>query len=214
MGGLILETGATLTPGNSPGTFAVGGNAIWNAGANYNWQAYTTNTNAAVQTGAGTGWDFFDVGGTLTLSGIDSSNRFDLNLWSLSSTTPDTNGIIPAWNPTVGSTWLIASATGGINLDGTALAANTNYSSLFNINTAATNGAGGWMGGLTNGGFQVITLGDTNSLYLQALVNNDPAAVPEPGQVAASLLLLAGIAGHVWMKRRKKAKAATVTAAA
>ena len=35
------------------------------------------------------------------------------------------------------------------------------------------------------------------------------AAVPEPGQVAASLLLLAGIGGYVFLKRRKAAKAAT-----
>ncbi len=35
----------------------------------------------------------------------------------------------------------------------------------------------------------------------------DPAAVPEPGQVAASLLLLAGIGGYVFFKRRKAAKA-------
>jgi hypothetical protein len=34
------------------------------------------------------------------------------------------------------------------------------------------------------------------------------SAVPEPGQVAASLLLLAGIGGYVWMKRRKAAKPA------
>jgi hypothetical protein len=35
------------------------------------------------------------------------------------------------------------------------------------------------------------------------------SAVPEPGQIAASLLLLAGIGGYVWLKRRKAAKAAT-----
>jgi hypothetical protein len=37
--------------------------------------------------------------------------------------------------------------------------------------------------------------------------NVTSAAVPEPGQVAASLLLLAGIGGYVWLKRRKPAKA-------
>jgi hypothetical protein len=37
---------------------------------------------------------------------------------------------------------------------------------------------------------------------------NPTAAVPEPGQVAASMLLLAGIGGYVWMKRRKTAKPA------
>jgi hypothetical protein len=35
------------------------------------------------------------------------------------------------------------------------------------------------------------------------------AAVPEPGQVAASLVLPAGIGGYVFLKRRKAAKAAT-----
>jgi hypothetical protein len=39
-----------------------------------------------------------------------------------------------------------------------------------------------------------------------------PSPVPEPGQVAASLLLLAGIGGYVWMKRRKTAKPATAAA--
>jgi hypothetical protein len=37
--------------------------------------------------------------------------------------------------------------------------------------------------------------------------------VPEPSQVAASLLLLAGVGGYVFMKRRKAAKIATRVAA-
>jgi hypothetical protein len=41
-----------------------------------------------------------------------------------------------------------------------------------------------------------------------------PAAVPEPGQVAASLLLLAGIGGYVFLKRRKTAKPAQAAVAA
>ena len=40
------------------------------------------------------------------------------------------------------------------------------------------------------------------------------AAVPEPGQVAASLLLLAGIGGYVFIKRRKTAKPAVAPIAA
>ncbi len=42
---------------------------------------------------------------------------------------------------------------------------------------------------------------------------SSPAAVPEPGQVAASLLLLAGIGGYVFVKRRKAAKPAAPAAA-
>ncbi len=39
-----------------------------------------------------------------------------------------------------------------------------------------------------------------------------PSPVPEPGQVAASFLLLTGLGGYIWMKRRKTAKTATATA--
>jgi hypothetical protein len=42
----------------------------------------------------------------------------------------------------------------------------------------------------------------------------DSAAVPEPGQVAAPLLLLAGIGGYVFIKRRKTAKPALAPIAA
>lgn len=40
-----------------------------------------------------------------------------------------------------------------------------------------------------------------------------PTGVPEPGQVAASLLLLGGIGGYIFLKRRKAAKAAALTVA-
>jgi hypothetical protein len=35
--------------------------------------------------------------------------------------------------------------------------------------------------------------------------SGDPSAVPEPGQVAASLLLLGGIGGYIFIKRRRSA---------
>jgi LPXTG-motif cell wall-anchored protein len=38
-----------------------------------------------------------------------------------------------------------------------------------------------------------------------------PSTVPEPGQVAASLLLLGGIGGYVFWKRRKAAKVAVAS---
>jgi hypothetical protein len=46
------------------------------------------------------------------------------------------------------------------------------------------------------------------AVAVDGVSGGDPAAVPEPGQVAASLLLLAGIGGYVFLKRRKAAKAA------
>ena len=67
------------------------------------------------------------------------------------------------------------------------------------------------------------TLGLTTGSYVYTLANLEtvtlnigpvaPAGVPEPGQVAASLLLLAGIGGYVFVKRRQAAKTAAPVAA-
>jgi fibronectin-binding autotransporter adhesin len=196
VGGLIINSGATVNPGNSPGALSVDGNAVWNAGSNYDWESLAINTDGGIQTAAGTDWDFMDISGTLTLGGLSGATPFNLNLTSLSSST--SAGEIPDWDPNIGSTWLIARAASGIYLDSSLVGMNQNYSSFFNINTA------GWSGGLPVGGFQVITLGSSTDLYLQAV---NSAAIPEPGQVAASILLLIGISGYVWHKRRKEAKA-------
>ena len=60
-----------------------------------------------------------------------------------------------------------------------------------------------------------------SNLYTAGLAGNGvstlgfgglPSAVPEPGQVAASLLLLSGIGGYVFLKRRKAAKSALAAA--
>ena len=53
------------------------------------------------------------------------------------------------------------------------------------------------------------TGGDITALPVNGVEFTGPesAAVPEPGQVAASLVLLAGIGGYVFLKRRKAAKA-------
>jgi hypothetical protein len=42
------------------------------------------------------------------------------------------------------------------------------------------------------------------TLTLRYTYTIDPVPVPEPGQVAASLLLLGGIGAYVFLKRRKK----------
>jgi hypothetical protein len=59
-------------------------------------------------------------------------------------------------------------------------------------------------------GAGILSAGDITN---PTLVSAAAAAVPEPGQVAASLLLLAGIGGYVFLKRRKAAQAATPAAA-
>jgi len=58
--------------------------------------------------------------------------------------------------------------------------------------------------------------GGITQLFAQSFATSyftPSAAVPEPGQVVASLLLLAGIGGYVFVKRRKAAKPALATVA-
>ena len=199
IGNLLLQTGGTLEPGNSPGILSIEGDATWHGGGHYNWQALLDNPDAANQSGVGSGWDFIDISGSLTLSAFNtSSNRFHLNLWSLSAISPDQNGPVAGYNPAVGSTWLIARADGGITLNGSSLLSQTDYTSYFHVHTEAFNGTGGWLG-ILPANFQVVTLGDPNAIFLYAAPGS--AAVPEPGQVAVSLLLLAGIGMYARWKR-------------
>jgi fibronectin-binding autotransporter adhesin len=209
VGGVRVSTGGTISPGNSPGNLTVAGDATWEGGSNYNWQVASLNENASNQTSKGINWDYFSVNGTLNLSGLNAT-PMNFNLWSLSSLSPETNGAIPGW-PTAGNnTWAFAGASGGIRLNGTSLLPNTNYSSLFNINTAATNGTAGWSGLLPmTGSFQIVTLADANTLYLYA-----SAAIPEPGQLAASALLLCFAAGYWFLKRRRGLKKPVAVAGA
>jgi hypothetical protein len=80
-----------------------------------------------------------------------------------------------------------------------------NFSSLLAVDPTGTGT------NITN----INTTGDTLSSIAGVTLRytytpSDPSAVPEPGQVAASLLLLGGIGGYVFNKRRRK----TSTAAA
>jgi hypothetical protein len=61
-----------------------------------------------------------------------------------------------------------------------------------------------------NTGSGTVNLNDSNlfsptSLTLRYTYSTGPVPIPEPGQVAASLLLLGGIGAYVFLKRRKKA---------
>ncbi len=68
--------------------------------------------------------------------------------------------------------------------------------------------------GDVNTGNGITNTNDSNLLSPTSLTlrysytTSDPSAVPEPGQVAASLLLLGGIGGYVFIKRRRKSAVA------
>jgi autotransporter-associated beta strand protein len=186
IGGLIVNTGGTINPGNSPGTQTVEGNAVWNAGGNYNWQIH----DVAGTAGSSTGWDLLSITGTLNLGALSVGSEFKINLWSLSQAAPDINGDAINFDPAQNYTWTIATAAGGI----------TNYTGAnqFFVNTGATNGTGGFSNLLDNGTFSVVQSGnDLNLVFTSA-----SAPIPEPGTWAAAVLLAGGGAYLRWRRRR------------
>jgi hypothetical protein len=188
VGGIVLNLGSTINPGNSPGTQSVAGNVVWNAGANYNWQIYNT------ALGAGTGWDLVNATGTLDLSALTVGSEFNINLWSLSGIAPDANGPALNFDPNQSYTWTILTAAGGIS--------GFTGSSQFDINIGAFNGTGGFANALNGGSFSIAQSLDGKDLNL-VFTAAGGAAVPEPGTWAAAALLVGGAAFLRWRKRAK-----------
>lgn len=176
VGGIVLNTGGTISPGNSPGTLTVTGDVLWNPDGNYNWQIH----NATGSAGSTNGWDFLNVTGSLNLSNLSVGSEFNINLWSLSGISPDTNGSAINFNPNQNYTWTILTAAGGIGgFD----------ASLFKVNIFATNGTGGFQNLLAGGAFSMGVSGNNLNLLFTAA---GPAGVPEPGAWVAAALLAAG----------------------
>lgn len=182
LGLTTIEEGGTISPGNSPGTLTLTNGLDWNAGGHYNWQIFdATGT-------AGTGWDLIDItGGSWDINGLSTENPFNINLWSLSATNPDSSGVAVNFNAAQTYSWKILAAT---NISGTF---NTN---LFTINTGAFNGTAGFAGA---SGLFSLALDGNNDLFL----NYAPGAqaVPEPGTWAAAAVLVA--AGYARWRRRR-----------
>ncbi|NCW28400.1 MAG: hypothetical protein EBV83_08940, partial [Verrucomicrobia bacterium] len=144
LGAVTVNSGGTINPGNSPGTLTVGA-VTFGGGGNYNWQIYDA-TGAA-----GTGYDL--LSGTSLNITADANSKFNLNLWSLSGINPDANGSATNFSFATPYTWTIGTFSGGI----------TNFNaSYFNINTASTNGTGGF----ANSGGGTFALATTNSTDL------------------------------------------------
>jgi hypothetical protein len=183
---VTIQSGGTIAPGNSPGTLTITNGLTWAGGGNYNWQIFGL-TGAA---GATNTWDLIDVtGGTWDINGLSSTNRFNINLWSLSGL-PETSGALSGFDATQNYSWKILASVG---LTGTF---NTN---LFNINTAAVNGTGGFTGAA---GLFSLAMDGNNDLFLN--YTGGGAAVPEPGTWAAAALLAAAV-GMRRILRRKSA---------
>jgi autotransporter-associated beta strand protein len=189
VGGIVLNVGSTINPGNSPGTMNVLSNAVWIAGANYDWEIH----NASGIKGSTNGWDWLNVSGSLDLTALSVGNEFNINLWSLSGVSPDTNGSAINFTNTSNYTWTILTASNGI----------TGFSAdKFLINTGVFNGTGGFANALAGGTFSLAQSGNDLNLVFTAAGG---AAVPEPGTWAAAALLAGGAGFMRWRKRVKVA---------
>jgi autotransporter-associated beta strand protein len=181
----------TLAPGNSLGALTLTNGLTLSGGGNYNWQIFGL-TGTAGQTNT---WDLIDVtGGTWDISGLSSTNKFNINLWSL-GTLPDTTGAVAGFDATQTYSWKILASVG--------LSTNSIFNAAyFNINTSAINGTGGFVGAT---GLFSLELDGNNDLFLN--YTGAGAAVPEPGTWAAAVMLVAA-AGLRRALRRKSAFAA------
>ena len=182
----IIQSGGTIAPGNSPGTLTLTSGLTWAGGGNYNWQIF----NVAGTAGQNNAWDLISLtGGNWDITGLSSTNKFNINLWSLSGL-PDTTGLATGFDATQNYSWKILDAAG---ITGSF---NTN---LFTINTGAINGTGGFTGAT---GLFSLAMDSNNDLFLS--YTGAGAAVPEPGTWAAGglLLVLAAVA-----RRRAKLRA-------
>ena len=180
VGALVVQSGGSIAPGNSPGTLTVSGHAVWEAGGNYNWQLLNA-TGAA-----GTGWDKLVITGRLDLTRLTSANPFKVNPWTISTFEGSTGD---ALNFDGGSnySWTIATADNGI----TGFNANN-----FFINIAPTNGTNGFSNSYT-GTFSVSVDGNNLNLIY------GPSAVPEP---ASTFTVLALFSSGVLHRRRRVVK--------
>jgi len=176
VGNTLLTAGGTVNPGNSPGLLTIEGDLVWDINSNYNWQIFN-----AIGT-AGIGYDTINVTGILDITLLGASEKFNINLWSLSSISPDQNGFAANFDPNQNYIWTIVSTDSGISgFD----------ASYFNINVDSTNGTGGFANSL-NGDFSLS-------------VNNDDLilsynTVPEPSTLA--LLTIVGL--FFWLKSYRK----------
>ena len=92
-----------MSPGNSPGTLNVVGNATW-AGGSYLWEI----NDALGVAGSDPGWDLEDITGTLTING-----PYTINVDSL--TIANAQGDADNFNAATDYSWIIATAAGGVH---------------------------------------------------------------------------------------------------
>ena len=150
VGAVTLNSGGLLNPGNSPGTLTAA-SAIVLGGSTYNWQI-TSLTGTA-----GTNWDLLSVTGLLDMSGVTSSNKWNLVITADAGFT--------GWTDTTSYSYVFAQAA---SVAGFSNVVGTDITSLFNITASgfsnlpnvSSNPSGDFKVevGLTSGGLTTLTL--------------------------------------------------------
>jgi autotransporter-associated beta strand protein len=181
---VTVASNAIISPGNSPGsqTYA---SSVWQAGGTYLWELN------ALTGAAGTNWDRVVVTGPLDLTGLSSSNRFNINLTTLTGS--DTNGPLNTpWTATGTSIFPFVSY-GSLSVpSGFTTGSNSDLTALFNFDL--TNWVGTPKPSSSNISVRVNPTGNGLNLVI----------VPEPGTIALAGI---GIGTAVWFFRRRRGTA-------
>ncbi|NBT12333.1 MAG: PEP-CTERM sorting domain-containing protein, partial [Planctomycetia bacterium] len=194
VGTISVNGGGTVSPGNSPGTLTTAG-AVFAPGGNYNWQLYDASGTA----GNANGWDLIDIvsSGTLDLSGLSSGSTFNLNLWTLSSISPDTSGPPQNFDQSLWPAFPIVrfgSLSSLVLPGGFSKTANADLTSLFTITLTGTNGTAGWGGGSPPALSDIMVRVGASGSSLDIII------VPEPTAIA---LVCIGAACAACIRRRR-----------
>lgn len=183
--GAVLSIPGLLSPGNSPGNLSIVAGLAWRStDAGYVWEI---NDATGTEGTASSGWDLVTLTGTLDLTALTSSNRYSLDLATLTSG----NVAGPMANYVDGGSyrWSLVNSAGGVLLLSGTAAADTDVTDLFNVSFA------NWQNPApAAGNYSVRVANDGLGL--------DFVVVPEPGSLAFVGITLAGAALAIRRRRR------------
>jgi fibronectin-binding autotransporter adhesin len=181
---VTIGSGDFHSPGNSPGIQSVAAET-WNPGGAYIWELNS------ISGTAGTNYDQIGVTGLLDLAGLSTSNRFNLNLVTLTGgNAAGPLDVAYVSGPTYTFTIATFGSLGVPGSGGFSTAAGSDLTSLFTIDLA------GWQG-------TKPSLSDI-SVKVNASSGIDLVIVPEPGALVLTVL---GAAFLGWAGRRRQPRA-------
>ncbi len=193
----VTLSGEIMNPANySSSGFGISGDSYWNT-RNYNGSTYLSANVPSLPDNS----DRIAVAGyglaTQTLTFNTTVSNIIMNIWSLGN--PSTLGSWRFNRPFV----ILSQNTGEYPAAPYSLQAESNNT----LNGYEGSGTIQFIGTFSELSWEVLHP-EVYAVWNIGVTSASVSPVPEPGQVTASLLLLVGIGGYLWMKRRKTAPAA------